>query len=94
MKTKIKVLFSFFVLFVASSLGQKGDQTRRSLAQLRRSAKRASDALDLLNSESSCDRKTDLHGRSEAGKTIASVDCPDWLIDYFRNQREGKIDRR
>lgn len=92
MKTKIRVLSSFFVLLVACSVGQKRGRAREVLARLRRSAKRASDALDLLQSES--DETTGSNGWNEARQAMASTDCPDWLVDYFRSQGEGTIDRR
>lgn len=87
MGTQLRVLLAFLALFVACSIGCKRDQAREELARLRRSAKRALDALDLLQSESTCDRSTGSHGWNEARQAMTPADCPDWLIDYFRNQR-------
>ncbi len=93
MKIQLKILLSFFALFVACSIGQRG-QARKLLARLRRSAERASEALDRLQSEGACDKTTGSHDRDEARKPRVSADCPDWLIDYFRNQRTRTIGRR
>lgn len=87
MRTQLRILLTFLALFVACSIGYKRDQAREVLARLRRSAKRASNALDLLQSESTYDRSTGSHGGNEVRQAIAPADCPDWLIDYFRNQR-------
>lgn len=87
MRTQLRILLAFLALFVACSIGYKRDQAREVLARLRRSAKRASDALDLLQSENTCGRSADSHGWNEARQAVAPADCPDWLIDYFRNQR-------
>lgn len=88
MRIQLRILLAFLALFVACSMGYKREQAREVLARLRRSTKRASDALALLQSESICDRSTGLHGRNEARQVMAPADCPDWLIDYFRNQRQ------
>jgi hypothetical protein len=87
MRIQLRILLAFLALFVACSIGYKRDQAREVLARLRRSAKRASDALDLLQSESACDKATGSHGWDQAQQAMASDDCPDWLTDYFRNQR-------
>lgn len=93
MGTQLRVLLAFLALFVACSIGRKRDQAREMLARLRRSAKRASDALDLLQSESTYEKATGSHGCDQAQQAIASADYPDWLIDYFRNQRQRTIGR-
>lgn len=94
MKIQLKILLSFFALFVACSMGQKRGQARELLARLRRSAERASEVLDRLQSEGACDKTTGSHDRDEARKARVPADCPDWLIDYFRNQRAKTIGRR
>lgn len=86
MRIQLRILLAFFALFVACSIGHKRDQAHEVLARLRRSAKRASDALDLLQLESACDKTTSSHDRGGTRQTMASIDCPEWLIDYFRNQ--------
>lgn len=87
MRIQLRILLAFPALFVACSIGRKRDQAREVLARLRRSAKRASDALDLLQSESTYDKATGSRGWHESRQTKAPADCPDWLIDYFRDQR-------
>lgn len=87
MRIQLRVLLAFLALLVACSIGCKRDQARDVLARIRRSAKRASDALDLLQSESTYDKATGSHDWNETRQERAPADCPDWLVNYFRNQR-------
>ena len=92
MKAKHRVLFSFFVLLIAYCLRPERGRAHRTLARIRRSVERASDAFDRLDSSSAVIEDAGPPRRQVAWAASAAHSCPDWLVDYFRSQSGGRFD--